>query len=691
MSRVYNFSAGPAVLPEEVLKEAAAEMLDYQGCGMSVMEMSHRSSVFQEIIETAEADIRELMHIPDNYKVLFLQGGASQQFAMIPMNLMKNKVADYIVTGQWAKKAAKEAEKYGEVHVIASSEDKTFSYIPDCSDLDISEDADYVYICENNTIYGTKFKELPNTKGKTLVADVSSCFLSEPVDVSKYGVIYGGVQKNVGPAGVVIAIIREDLITDDVLEGTPTMLKYKTHADAKSLYNTPPAYGIYICGKVFKWLKKQGGLEAIKERNEKKAKILYDYLDESKLFKGTVVPKDRSLMNVPFVTVIMYKYHNLNPISQVGLDEFTKDYAPVSTPETADAILVRSAAMHEMEFAPDLKAIARAGAGVNNIPLEKCAEQGIVVFNTPGANANGVKELVIAGMLLASRDIIGGINWVQENEEDGNIAKDAEKAKKAFAGQELEGKKLGVIGLGAIGVLVANAATHLGMDVYGYDPYVSVDSAWRLSRSIHHTTNVDEIYENCDYITVHVPALDSTKGRIGKDALGLMKEGVIVLNFARDVLVDSEAMVDALVAGKVKHYVTDFPTPEIAGVKGAIVIPHLGASTEESEDNCAKMAVKEVMDYLENGNIKHSVNYPDCDMGLRGDKTRILVLHHNVPNMIGQISAILAKDNMNIADLTNKSKGKYAYTMIDVDSEVPDGVVEELKQIGEVLRVRVIC
>ena len=258
--------------------------------------------MFQEIIETAEADIRELMHIPDNYKVLFLQGGASQQFAMIPMNLMKNKVADYIVTGQWAKKAAKEAEKYGEVHVIASSEDKTFSYIPDCSDLDISEDADYVYICENNTIYGTKFKELPNTKGKTLVADVSSCFLSEPVDVSKYGMIYGGVQKNVGPAGVVIAIIREDLITDDVLEGTPTMLKYKTHADAKSLYNTPPAYGIYICGKVFKWLKKQGGLEAIKERNEKKAKILYDYLDESKLFKGTVVPKDRSLMNVPFVT-----------------------------------------------------------------------------------------------------------------------------------------------------------------------------------------------------------------------------------------------------------------------------------------------------------------------------------------------------------------------------------------------------
>ena len=281
MSRVYNFSAGPAVLPEEVLKEAADEMLDYRGSGMSVMEMSHRSKVYDNIIKEAEQDLRDLMNIPDNYKVLFLQGGASQQFAMIPMNLMKNRKAGYIVTGQWAKKAYQEAQIYGEAVKLASSEDKTFSYIPDCSDLDIPEDLDYVYICENNTIYGTKFKELPNTKGKTLVADVSSCFLSEPVDVSKYGVIYGGVQKNVGPAGVVIAIIREDLITDDVLEGTPTMLKYKTHADAKSLYNTPPAYGIYICGKVFKWLKKQGGLEAIKERNEKKAKILYDYLDET--------------------------------------------------------------------------------------------------------------------------------------------------------------------------------------------------------------------------------------------------------------------------------------------------------------------------------------------------------------------------------------------------------------------------
>ena len=302
MSRVYNFSAGPAVLPEEVLKEIQEEIFDYNGSGQSVMEMSHRSKVFDDIIKEAEADLRDLMHIPDNYKVLFLQGGASLQFAMIPMNLMKNKVADYIVTGQWAKKAYQEAAKYGKAVKIASSEDKTFSYIPDCSDLPIDDDADYVYICMNNTIYGTVYKELPNTKGKDLVADVSSCFLSEPLDVSKFAIVYGGVQQNVGPAGMVIAIVREDLITDDVLEGTPTMMKYKTHADADSLYNTPNCWCIYVCGKVFKWLKKMGGLEAMKEHNEKKAAILYDFLDSSEMFKGTVEKKDRSLMNVPFVT-----------------------------------------------------------------------------------------------------------------------------------------------------------------------------------------------------------------------------------------------------------------------------------------------------------------------------------------------------------------------------------------------------
>lgn len=386
----------------------------------------------------------------------------------------------------------------------------------------------------------------------------------------------------------------------------------------------------------------------------------------------------------------MFKYHCLNSISEVGLERLTDEYVPVSDVKEADGLLVRSAVLHDMEFGSELKAIARAGAGVNNIPLEKCAEQGIVVFNTPGANANGVKELVIAGLLLASRDIIGGIDWVKEHEEDGNIAKDAEKAKKAFAGCELEGKKLGVIGLGAIGVMVANAATHLGMEVYGYDPYISVDSAWKLSRNIYHAKTVDEIYKECDYITIHVPSMESTNGMINGSAINLMKDGVIILNFARNLLVDEEAMVDALVSGKVKHYVTDFPTPQIVGVKGAIVIPHLGASTAESEDNCAKMAVKEMMDYLKFGNIQNSVNYPNCDMGHPGENKRITLLHHNIPNMIGQFTKVLAKDNMNIADMANKSKGGFAYTMIDIDSDVPETVAEDLRAIEGVLRVRVL-
>lgn len=386
----------------------------------------------------------------------------------------------------------------------------------------------------------------------------------------------------------------------------------------------------------------------------------------------------------------MYRYHCLNPISEVGLETFTEEYVPVSEPEKADAILVRSTNMKEMEFAKELKAIARAGAGVNNIPLEKCAEEGIVVFNTPGANANGVKELVLAGMLLASRDIIGGINWVQENEEDGNIAKDAEKAKKAFAGCELEGKKLGVIGLGAIGVLVANAATHLGMEVYGYDPYISVDSAWRLSRSIRHAKTVDEIYKDCDYITIHVPATDTTKGMIDQDALSLMKKGVVVLNFARNVLVEEEAMVDALVSGHVKHYVTDFPTPQIVGVKGAIVIPHLGASTEESEDNCAVMAASQIKNYLENGNIKNSVNYPNCDAGTCVDEGRLTINHKNIPNMISQFTKVLGDAGVNISNMTNKSKGDLAYTILDVATPISQEVAKNLKAISGVYRVRIV-
>lgn len=386
----------------------------------------------------------------------------------------------------------------------------------------------------------------------------------------------------------------------------------------------------------------------------------------------------------------MYQYHCLNPIASVGLANFKNNYARVEDINEADAILVRSAAMHEMEFDKNLKVIARAGAGVNNIPLERCAEEGIVVFNTPGANANGVKELVIAGLLLAARDVVGGIEWVKENKDEPDIAKMAEKQKKAFAGYELQGKKLGVIGLGAIGVLVANAAEKLGMEVYGYDPYVSVDAAWKLSRNIYHATHVEEIYKDCDYITIHVPAMDSTKGMINADVISLMKYGVVVLNFARDVLVKETDMLDALKSGKVKKYVTDFPNPTMAGSEGAIVIPHLGASTEESEDNCAVMAVKEVMDYLENGNIKNSVNYPNCDMGHRGNKTRVAVCHRNIPNMIGQFTTALAEAGINISDMTNKSKNEYAYTMLDVENPVSADVQEKIEKISGVLRVRVI-
>ena len=386
----------------------------------------------------------------------------------------------------------------------------------------------------------------------------------------------------------------------------------------------------------------------------------------------------------------MFRYYCLNPISQMGLDQLDENYVATDKVEEADAILVRSAKMHEMQFSKELKVIARAGAGVNNIPLERCADEGIVVFNTPGANANGVKELVIAGMLLAARDIIGGINWVQEYEEDGDIAKIAEKKKKAFAGTEIQGKKLGVIGLGAIGVLVANVAVSLGMEVYGYDPYVSVDSAWRLSEKIYHAKTVDEIYKECDYITVHVPALDDTKGMIDKNAISLMKKDVVILNFARDVLVNQEDIVDALVSEKVRCYVTDFPTKEIVGVKGAIVIPHIGASTEESEDNCAEMAAAEVRDFLENGNIKHSVNFPDCDMGVKGDGSRVTILHKNIPNMLGQFTGLMAEKNINISLMTNKSRKEYAYTMMDVDGEVPSDVEEQLSKVKGVLKVRMI-
>ncbi len=386
----------------------------------------------------------------------------------------------------------------------------------------------------------------------------------------------------------------------------------------------------------------------------------------------------------------MFKYHCLNPISGVGLANFSDQYKKTEEITEADGILVRSAAMHDMELPDNLLAIARAGAGVNNIPLDKCAEKGIVVFNTPGANANGVKELVIAGMLLASRDVVGGIEWVKENQADENVGKTAEKAKKNFAGTEIEGKKLGVIGLGAIGVKVANVALHLGMEVYGYDPYMSVEAAWNLSRNVKHVTNLDDIYQECDIITIHIPLMDSTKGTINKEAIDKMKDGVILLNFARDLLADEKAVLDGIKAGKIRKYVSDFPNPTTAGQDGCIVIPHLGASTEEAEDNCAKMAVKEMMNYLENGNIINSVNYPKCDMGICTQAGRVAIFHKNIANMITKFTACFGDAGINITDMMNKSKGEVAYTMLDIEEPASEEIIKKLQAVDGVFRVRVV-
>lgn len=385
-----------------------------------------------------------------------------------------------------------------------------------------------------------------------------------------------------------------------------------------------------------------------------------------------------------------YRYLCLNPIAEAGLDNFTKDYEKTEDPAQADGILVRSASMHEMELPENLLAVARAGAGVNNIPLEKCAEKGIVVFNTPGANANGVKELVIAGMLLASRDIVDGINWVKENQDDPNVAKAAEKEKKKFAGTEVMGKKLGIIGLGAIGVKVANVARHLGMEVYGYDPYVSVAAAWSLSRDVRHVMDVNEIYEQCDFITIHVPLMDATKGMVNAEAIGRMKDGVILLNFARDLLVDEQAVLDGIASGKIRKYVSDFPNPVTAGKADCIVIPHLGASTEESEENCAVMAVRELKEYLENGTIQHSVNFPDCDMGVCQCASRVAVFHKNIANMIAKFTSVMGWNNINIVNMTNKSRGDVAYTLLDLEAPANESILTQLRTIDGVSRVRVV-
>ena len=386
----------------------------------------------------------------------------------------------------------------------------------------------------------------------------------------------------------------------------------------------------------------------------------------------------------------MFQYKCLNPISECGISLFDENYTTTDNLQDADAVLVRSAAMHDMKDVPNLLAVARAGAGVNNIPVEDYAEKGIVVFNTPGANANGVKEMVIAGMLLASRDLIGGHAWVEENKDNADITKAMEKAKKAFAGTEIKDKKIGVIGLGAIGVLVANVAKNLGMDVYGYDPYLSLKNAWNLSRSVHHVSSADEIFENCDFISVHVPLMDATRNIVGREGIAKMKEGAVILNFARNGLVNEDALVEALESGKLRHYVTDFPTPKVAGAKGVIAFPHLGASTEESEDNCAVMAVEQLMDYLENGNIKNSVNFPNTDMGVCQTEGRIAILHRNIPNMLTQFTSIFSKDNINITEMSNKTKGKYSYAIFDVESVVDEEAINEIAAIDGVLKVRLI-
>lgn len=386
----------------------------------------------------------------------------------------------------------------------------------------------------------------------------------------------------------------------------------------------------------------------------------------------------------------MFQYKCLNPISPCGLNQFDENYRPVEELKEADAVLVRSAAMHDMQDVPNLLAVARAGAGVNNIPISDYSEKGIVVFNTPGANANGVKELVIAGMLLASRDLIGGNKWVEENKEDENITKTMEKAKKAFAGSEIQGKKIGVIGLGAIGVLVANAAHNLNMEVYGYDPFLSVKSAWNLSRAVHHVSSMDEIFEQCDFITIHVPLLDSTRNMISAQGIAKMKEHAVILNFARNGLVDEDAVVTALESGKLAHYVTDFPTLKVAGVKGVIAFPHLGASTEESEDNCARMAVEQLRDYLENGNIANSVNFPNTNLGECQTLGRIAILHRNIPNMLSRFTGAFAKDNINITEMSNKTKGDYSYAIFDVDSVIDEETVRHIAQIDGVLKVRIV-
>ncbi|KAI4453862.1 phosphoserine aminotransferase [Holotrichia oblita] len=645
--RNYNFSAGPSMLPLEVLEQVQKELLDFNGTGMSVMEMSHRSKPYEAINAEAESLLRSLMNIPDNYEVIFVQGGASMQFEAIPLNLNAKK-ADYVLTGNFASKAFEEAKKFADVVAAASSKDKNYTYIPTLNAKCFRQDADYVHICYNNTIFGTRYTSVPDTGKIPLVADISSCILSEEIDVSKFGVLYAGAQKNVGPAGVTIVIVRKDL-SDIASPSCPTMLKWITQIKEKSLYNTPPSFSTYVSMLVFRWLTKLGGVKAIQKINEEKAAMLYDFIDNSDFYINKTNKPDRSIMNIPFVTsseqldnqfiseaakegFLTLKGHKLvggmrasiynampvegikkliefmkNPV--VG-DIFGKNYSLEKSCDNPDGIILRSFEMHNYNLPESVLCVGRAGAGVNNIPFEAYAEKGVVVFNTPGANANAVKELVLCALLLSGRKITDAINWTQRLQGKGDaVAKLVESGKKDFVGGEIAGKKLGVVGLGAIGAQVANSAIELGMSVIGYDPYISISGAWNLDHHVKKAETLEQIYAECDFITLHVPLSDSTKNMINVDTLKSCKNGVSIINCSRGELVDNAAIIAAVGSGKVNRYVTDFPVEELLGKENIITIPHLGASTPEAEDNCAQMAARQMADFIENGNIINSVNF----------------------------------------------------------------------------------
>jgi D-3-phosphoglycerate dehydrogenase len=753
VTRVYNFSAGPAVLPEEVLRQAAAEMLDWHGSGMSVMEMSHRGKEFIAIADQAEADLRELLAIPAGYQVLFLQGGATLQFAMVPMNLLRGRPgADYVNTGEWSQKAIREAQGYCRVNVAASSADTRFTSVPDPASWQLDPAAAYVHVCTNETIGGVEYAFVPDTGDVPLVADMSSHILSRPVDVARFGLIYAGAQKNIGPAGLVIVIVHEDLLGQP-LAGTPSMLDYKVHADARSMSNTPPTYAVYVAGLVqVAQGARRAGRDGTAEHREGRAAVRHHRrLDpvcepgagprpfsheravhaarrgarrgfppgrggarpaaaegpslgggdagvdlQRHARRGRAQPGDvhegiRGAARVMGGSMRAFDILVLNAVSPAGLARLPaeryrvgKDFA------MPDAVLVRSADLHTTPLPASVLAVGRAGAGTNNIPVEALSRRGVPVFNAPGANANAVKELAIAGMLMAARNLPAALEFVRGldgGQDDDGLAGRIEDGKKAFAGYELPRHTLGVVGLGRIGRLVADAAIRLGMDVLGYDPDITVDAAWSLPSEVRRASSIEDVMRGCDIVSLHVPLVDATRHLVNADRLAQARAGQILLNFSREAIVDDAAVLQALAARRLHAYVTDFPTVRLLRVPGVIALPHLGASTREAEDNSAVMVVDQLRDYLEHGNIRHAVNFPEVVMA-RESPFRIGIANANVPNMLGQISTTMANAGLNIHNMLNKSRGEMAYTLVDVDSPADTAVIDALGRIAGVLAVR---